>query len=404
VSIDRRTRFDDDLPAIDAHGFLDVGFPAALERNAALLDAARHLDLRPIALVVDGTTWTWWRDEAGRLRAARSSPAAPAPQETWTLTAPQVVDLALDQVTPIGLLTGDTLRLEHHRIARILDWWLVLRSVLDGRPVHAPGSPAGSEVPSRSFTLDDDPDEMRASLLDRGYLHLRGVYDEQEMATIATEMDAVARTHTEGDGRSWWVTVADGTRRVVRMQGFDERSPAAAALLEDDRLLQIGAIGGPELERRPDPGNRIEALDKPIGVTEGISDVPWHNDCSLGRHSYECCAITVGISVSGAGAESGQLRVAPGSHDALVWPSLLEPRAVGLPDLALPTATGDVTVHLSCTLHRAEPPTARERKVLYTGFRLIPRDRAAADAGRRRMVDDAREQAPTHLSQPDVAS
>ena len=36
--------------------------------------------------------------------------------------------------------------------------------------------------------------------------------------------------------------------------------------------------------------NRIEALVKPIGVVEGISDVPWHKDCSLGRHCYECCS------------------------------------------------------------------------------------------------------------------
>jgi ectoine hydroxylase-related dioxygenase (phytanoyl-CoA dioxygenase family) len=201
-------------------------------------------------------------------------------------------------------------------------------------------------------------------------------------------------THTEGDGRSWWATVADGGRRVVRMQGFDERSPAAAALLADTRIDRIGAIAKAELERRTGTENRIEALYKPIGVRDGISDVPWHKDCSLGRHSYECCALTIGISVTAAGPGCGQLRVVPGSHRALVWPSLLDPAALGLNDVALPTAAGDVTVHLSCTLHRAEPPTERERKVMYTNLRLVPSDRAAANAGRRRMVADAREQAP----------
>ena len=58
-----------------------------------------------------------------------------------------------------------------------------------------------------------------------------------------------------------------------------------------------------------------------------------------------------------------------------------------------------MTVHLSCTLHRAEPPTERERKVLYTGLRLVPRDRAAAADARRRMVEEAREQAPLTTSQ-----
>ena len=101
----------------------------------------------------------------------------------------------------------------------------------------------------------------------------------------------------------------------------------------------------------------MEALFKPIGVTRGISDVPWHKDCSLGRHSYECCALTVGVSVTGADPRPGQLRVIPGSHRALMWPSLVDASTLGLPDVALATGTGDVTLHLSCTLHMAQPPT-----------------------------------------------
>jgi hypothetical protein len=38
----------------------------------------------------------------------------------------------------------------------------------------------------------------------------------------------------------------------------------------------------------------------------------------------------------------------------------------------LETRTGDVTVHCSCTLHRAHPPVDRPRKVVYTSFRLPP--------------------------------
>src|SRR5438309_931074 len=123
--------------------------------------------------------------------------------------------------------------------------------------------------------------------------------------------------------------------------------------------------------------NRIEALFKPIGVVEGISDVPWHKDCALGRHSYDCCALTVGISVTGADAESGQLRVLAGSHRALIWPQLRQPHC-DLPEVDLPTRTGDVTLHLSCTLHMAQPPVTHERRVLYTGFGLPDRNTEAA--------------------------
>jgi hypothetical protein len=44
-----------------------------------------------------------------------------------------------------------------------------------------------------------------------------------------------------------------------------------------------------------------------------------------------------------------------------------------LPRVALPTRTGDVTVHCSCTLHMSRPPVSRGRRVAYTGFGLAPR-------------------------------
>jgi hypothetical protein len=44
-----------------------------------------------------------------------------------------------------------------------------------------------------------------------------------------------------------------------------------------------------------------------------------------------------------------------------------------LPALDLPTRTGDVTVHCSCTLHMSYPPTRRERRVVYAGFSLPPK-------------------------------
>jgi hypothetical protein len=39
----------------------------------------------------------------------------------------------------------------------------------------------------------------------------------------------------------------------------------------------------------------------------------------------------------------------------------------------LPTRTGDVSVHCSCTLHMSRPPVSAERRVVYTGFDLAPR-------------------------------
>ena len=146
-------------------------------------------------------------------------------------------------------------------------------------------------------------------------------------------MDAAAPTYSEGDGNSWWARTADGTNRLVRMQRFQEHSPTVTALLSDDRLRRFaGLTGDGHGAREARKGtNAIEALVKPIGVVEGISDVPWHKDCSLGRHSYRCCSLTVGISVTGADATSGQLRVVPGSHRAVIQPAFVR-RGLDLPD------------------------------------------------------------------------
>ena len=102
--------------------------------------------------------------------------------------------------------------------------------------------------------------------------------------------------------------------------------------------------------------------------------------------------------MTGADRVSGQLHVVAGSHRALVWPALLQP-SMDLPMLPLPTRTGDVTVHLSCTLHMAQPPVEQERRVLYTSYRLPPIDPAAPKPGLQRLAA-MREAAPVAVSQP----
>jgi hypothetical protein len=309
-----------------------------------------------------------------------------------------------DQATPMGFFSSGRLDQLHGRLGHLLDWWLVLRGAIDGQAVHVPGAVTfedGDGRPldlTRAFTHDDDPADIAAFLETAGFVHLAGWYDPAVMARISEDMDRAAPTYSPGDGRSWWATVADGSERLVRMQEFHRHSDAVADLLVGEELEAIaGLCGDGHVPDSPTSRNPIEALFKPVGVVAGISDVPWHKDCSLGRHSYECCRLTVGISVTGGQAGTGQLRVRPGSHRALVWPALEQP-GLDLPDHPLPTQTGDVTVHLSCTLHTAEPPTSGERRVMYTDCRL-PLDPIAAAEGRRRL-GAVREAAPVTVSQP----
>jgi ectoine hydroxylase-related dioxygenase (phytanoyl-CoA dioxygenase family) len=248
---------------------------------------------------------------------------------------------------------------------------------------------------NHAFQPDDDPEAMSDFLGQAGFLHVANVFTEDEMAEVSADMDAAVPSYTPDDGRSWWAKTKDGENRAVRLQYFHEHSVTTRDLLADDRFKRIGrltddnhAAGEAHLG-----WNVIEALVKPLGVVEGISDLPWHKDCSLGGHSFRCCSLTVGISVTGADENSGQLRVVAGSHRALIQPAFVR-RNLDLPQVDLPTSTGDITVHLSCTLHMSQAPVDRERRVMYTGFRL-PEDASrsetpsARDAKLRRIREGA---------------
>jgi hypothetical protein len=183
---------------------------------------------------------------------------------------------------------------------------------------------------------------------------------------------------------------------AARILGFNEKSPALRRLLRDDRLARLGRFTGDAyVQRDPDSEDAAEGLVKKIGVTEGISDVPWHKDCGPGMHSRRCCALTIGICLTPADRESGELGVIAGSHRANVQGGGVR-RDLDLPRVALPADTGDVTVHCSCTLHMSRPPVSRERRVVYTSLALAPRpgevlpraERAEVRKGRA-FLDDA---------------
>jgi hypothetical protein len=404
VSVDVRFRIDGQQQApSDPAQFFERDLPAALDAVAPTMHEA--LDwLRPVPLtvLVDHDAWTLRSN--GRVTIERGTAAEGERSATVYLTPEQVVDLATDQASFMGFFTWGTLDQRAGRLEQLLDWWLVLRGALDGRRIHLPGAVTFNDADGgpldlhRSFASDDDPAAMRAFLEEAGFLHIRGVFDDDEMGVLARDMDVHAAAYAPDDGKSWWAKTADGTERLVRQYMFDQQSEAAAALIEDERFLRLADITGDGHQSN----KTCQALTKPIGIVSGISDVPWHKDCGLGRHSYDCSGMTVGISVTGAGETSGQLRVIAGSHRALVWPAFSR-KGTDLPEIDLPTETGDVTVHLSCTTHMSQPPIDRERRVIYSGFALPPLDPAAVAAQRKRLYR-IRESIPEGVSQkPTVA-
>ncbi len=367
VSLDVRTRVDADIRPVDVESFFETELPALVGERAGLAaPGAAELGLEPFTVAMPAASWTLARQD-GSFSVARGDTGAARVQ----LDDQELADLVNDLSTPMTLVTSGRLRMDRGDLGDFLDWWVVLRSLIDGRPAHTSGSvdfhdPDGKPLDlHHTFSPGDDQEEMAHFLAETGFLHVGELFDADEMRSVARDIDAAFAHYEPDDGHSWWARTATGEHRAVRLQGFERHSATTAAVLDDDRLLRIGRLTGDEYELP----ESIEALEKPIGVVEGISDLPWHKDCSLGRHSYRCCSITVGISVTDADESSGQLAVVAGSHRALVQPAFTR-RVWGLPVVDLPTRAGDITVHCSCTLHMSHAPVTRERRVMYTGFRL----------------------------------
>lgn len=386
---------------VDAAAFFAATLPALLERNGRLAAAGlRHLGLRPLTVDVEGVQRTLAVDGDDLVLLDRVD----EPAMHLGLDAGQFSDWVQEQRTCVAFLTAGDAELRHGRYEDFVAWDTIWRAVLDGWAVHEPGAVTfldrdGAPLDlQRSFAPDDDPADIAHFLREAGYLHLRGWLDAEAMAQIAADIDRAAPTYAKGDGRSWWATLDDGTETVVRLQHFHEHSPTTADLLTGpvwDKVRQVCG-GEDELVGRATDTNCIEALIKPLGVVKGISDVPWHRDCSFGRHTYGCASVTVGVAVTPGGPQSGQLRVVAGSHRANV-PAMGVRDIQDLPIVPLPTETGDLTVHLSCTLHEAFPPLSVPRKVMYSGFSLPSED---GTVRRNPKLAALREQAHTLISQP----
>ena len=254
------------------------------------------------------------------------------------------------------------------RITHLIDWEIALRALLDGRPAHEPGLVTFADrhgAPldlARTFTLDDDPAEMRHFLGEAGFLHVRGVFDDAQLDRV-TEAISERRAHaTRADTTTWWATV-DGIDAEVCVR-FNDLTDDELPVALGEMTAPIAALTGADHEF-----DHIDVLMKPVGVVEGVSDLPWHKDCSLGLHSHQCLRVVTGVSITASGPDNGQLGVVAGSHRVNLG-QFVVPTDLDLPTMWIATERGDVTVHLSCTLHSSTPPVHSERRVAYVTWRL----------------------------------
>ena len=335
------------------------------------------LDLPPLTFEVDGTAAHL---VGRRRRARRCARDAPPTDRSIGLDATACSELFQDVASTFGLVMPGRVRgaAPTRRPVRGLGAGAPRRASTGARSTK-PGSIAfrdrhGDDLDlRRSFRIDDDREDIGHFLAEAGYLHLEGVFTEAEMAAVSAELDAAMAAATQDDGASWWARTEDGWY-PSRILGFNLKSPTLQELLDSDRFARIGTVhrrrdGAASAARRvtaPKDSSRRSACSRASPTCRGTRTAP------SGGHSRGCCGLTVGISITGAQQRNGELGVVAGSSRANVQPIDVRPD-LDLPRIPLPTNTGDVTVHCSCTLHMSRPPIDQERRVVYTGFGLAPR-------------------------------
>lgn len=373
--LDRRTRRDEDRRRITPEAFFTQDFPRLVDAHGRLVaDGMWALEAPPLTVEVEGAAWTILRDgDTVELQGGAVDGAV-----VISLTPEQFSDWVQNQITFNGFLVARSLKLKTGDIAAVSAWdslWITLLegwAVIDHELAFRDRHGALLDL-AAAFTPDDDPADVAHFLREAGFVHLKGWLDRADLARIVEDMDCALPNYVEGDGKSWWATLGNGARCCVRMQEFVEHSPTTAKLLSGEAWARMrsAVAGSDKLAEVPVEGRIIEALYKPVGVVSGPSDVSFHRDCHLGRHAYACSRMTVGVPLTPHSQANGMLRVVVGSH-RVAMPVEVAKRRPYLPVVALATEPGDLTVHLSCTLHESTPPISAERRVMYTEMPLAP--------------------------------
>ena len=380
---DLRTRSVQDIREIEVVDFHEVEVPRLLGINGPLAaQAFRDSGLESIVISVEGNDYTWELDETDRLRVRRGDHGRARAE----LNAAWFSDLVGNLRSAVAVLVSGEAVMTRGNITHLIAWETTVRSLVDGWPSYVPGAVTfldldGSPLDlSRTFTLDDEPDQILHFLSEAGFLLLKGVFTPDEVDAMDGLVDALHAAARPEDGTAWFATVAGRDEpECVRVNDLPEDALGASMM---DRLGDLVAQAGAEHHF-----DHIDVLMKPVDVIEGISDLPWHKDCSLGLHSFQCLQIICGVSLTASGPENGQLGVVAGSHRVNMTQFGLSDE-IDLPQVLISTEPGDVTVHTSCTLHCSTPPVHSPRRVAYSTF-MMDGDTSALEA----RIRDVRDQA-----------
>jgi hypothetical protein len=367
-SIDFRTKSFADIEPFtveDLHGAAGAELTSA---NGALAGKAQEqLGLPPLVLDVDGRTCTV---DKGKI-------SADLPSEDGLVVKVPATTLPLLRAGAVSLWMLTLTDLRTDWMKPTLAWDFALRTLFTGRPLHEAGLDGWSEPDGagfgldHAFTPDADDLDIGAFLVDAGFVRLRGWADPDLLPLIEREVLEAAAQAPRDNPDHLWAQMSDGTERCVRLRHAVRSSPTLAAFVASPAHERIGGLFADGHHPILDLPHGSEALIKPAGTIAKETDLPWHRDCTGIGCAFHCAAYIVGLPLTVTNAHTGMLRVVAGSHRASVPPpGISGSYDSGLPIIEIPTEPGDLTIHLSCTLHGTVPSTEVERTVVYINHAL----------------------------------
>jgi ectoine hydroxylase-related dioxygenase (phytanoyl-CoA dioxygenase family) len=336
--------------------------PRAIANGRGALAARATRGLGTLALRLrDGGAWSY-RPAGDHIEIA----AGDADAETVIeLDAESWQGLVHELEAPAGLLYAGRIRCVRGHAMQFMAWEAGLRALYNGRPLYDADtldlrdrSGASLDV-TRSFTLEDDREELRHFLAVAGFAFVRGVFDADEVAAFRREAESLRGEARKGDKLSWWGRNAAGDEILCRVTRASAK-PQLATLMAEPRLRALADLASERRVHRRGEGEGVTVIYKHPQMTEGLGDLPWHRDCGMGGHAVMCPVLIASIYLTPATPETGTLAMLPGSHRASFGTRPANHPSVP-PHVALHAEPGDVSIHYSDTMHAAPPPTAMGR-------------------------------------------
>jgi hypothetical protein len=204
--VDTRTRAAGAVAPVDAATFWTGDWRDALARHGTrAAEDAERLALPPIVVEVDRDVRTLRRGADG----IEVVPGAHADRRV-TMDAAAFAALVAEERTALGLAIGARLDGDPDAIWAFCGWDPVLRSVLDARPVYAPGDvalrdPVGAPLDlGQSFRLGERSEDAAHFLAEAGFVLLTDAFTDHEMDAVDADLAAAVARAQPHDGTSWW--------------------------------------------------------------------------------------------------------------------------------------------------------------------------------------------------------